>query len=181
MGNIPGVIKCINRNSTILSSSHLKVYSDKIRLPNGQVIKDYTVIEKPSGVIIVATDKNNNLIYLKEYKYAVDKILLTLPAGKIEDNLSIIDNAKKELLEETGYMGNDFKEIITLYEYPTKDLHKSYVVRAKNVIKVASPSHEPTEEIEVIVKPIAKIKNQIKLGKWKIGVVVAALVLTDIL
>ena len=42
---------------TLLDTRFMKVYEDTVRLPDGNVIDDYTVVTLPSGVIVVATDE----------------------------------------------------------------------------------------------------------------------------
>ena len=79
----------------------MKVYEDTVRLPDGNVIDDYTVVTLPSGVIVVATDEEGRLLTQYEYKYAINKTILNLPSGSIEGGVSVLDTAKKELLEES--------------------------------------------------------------------------------
>ena len=69
---------------TLIDTKFLKVYEDKVKLPNGNVIDDYSVIEKPNYSMIVALDTDNNIVTIDEYKYAINKIIHTLPAGHIE-------------------------------------------------------------------------------------------------
>lgn len=136
---------------TLLDTRFMKVYEDTVRLPNGNVIDDYTVVTLPSGVIIVATDTEGRLLSQYEYKYAVDKTILNLPSGSVEEGVSVIDTAKKELLEETGYEATEVELVSTLYEYPSKADHLIHIVRAKNVQKVADVQHEQTESISEVV------------------------------
>lgn len=163
------------------TSKFVTVFEDKVELPNGKIIDDYTVIEKPNIVIIVATDNNNNILVLHEYKYAAGKTLLTLPAGHIEKDEDVIEAAKRELLEETGFGSEEFEKLGELYEYPTKDLHRIYVVAAKNVTRKANHQHEETEMIETHLLSKDEVRQQIKNGKWQISSALAALTLSGIL
>lgn len=128
----------------------MKVYQDTVRLPTGEVVDDYTVASLPSGVVIVATDTEGRLITQFEYKYAIDKVILNLPSGGIEDGLPPLEVAAKELLEETGYVSTDLELIHTVHEYPSKLDHKLHIVRAKNAVKVQEPEHELTESISEV-------------------------------
>jgi ADP-ribose pyrophosphatase len=166
---------------TVYDSKFLKVYEDRVRLSNGKEIDDYTVVEKPSVVMVVATDVDNNLIVLHEYKYAADETLLTLPAGHKKNDEMPIDAAKRELLEETGYGEGVFEEVGILRDYPTKDLHKVFVVRAKDVSQTADTKHEATEVISYELITIEKLKQQIKNKEWKSSSALASLTLSGVL
>ncbi|MCR4326124.1 MAG: NUDIX hydrolase [Candidatus Roizmanbacteria bacterium] len=101
--------KLIKRNKSY-SSKFVNVYEDTVQLPSGKIIENYTVVEKPSIVMIVATDAHNNLLILKEYKYAANEVLLTLPAGHLKEKEDPVEAAKRELFEETGFRGDQFEE-----------------------------------------------------------------------
>lgn len=171
--------KLIQRKK-VFSSRFVNVYEDKVELPNGKIINDYTVVEKPSIVLIVATDSSNRILILREYKYAAGKYLLSLPAGHIKHDEKPLAAAKRELLEETGF-GGDFEELGILHDYPTKDLHKVYVVRAKNITQKGQTSHEETESITHEFVSIPQLKKQIHNKKWQICSSLAAIALSGLL
>lgn len=164
----------------ILDTKFVKVFEDTIELPNGDVIDDYTVIKKPDAVVIIATDESGQLISLQEYKYAVDQVMNTLPAGHIDENENSLEAAKRELREETGYEAEAWEELGTFYDFPSKDSHKSYLVKATNAHKTYNTSHERTESIVVRVIPIEELKKEVKEGKWKANIVLSALVISGI-
>lgn len=165
----------------VFSSSFLNVYEDRVELPNGKILDDYTVVEKPSIVLVVATDTNNNIIILREYKHGAGEVLYTLPAGHKEKNESPINTAKRELAEEAGYTGGTFEDIGTLYDYPSKDIHKVYVVRARNIALTTVTNHEETELITFEALPIEELKLQIANREWKVSSALAALVVSGVL
>ena len=165
----------------VYSSKFVNVYEDQIQLPSGKIINNYTVVEKPDIVMVVATDRNNNLIILDEYKYAAGKNLLTLPAGHLEKNEKPVNAAKRELLEETGFVSDEFVETGILYEYATRDLHEIHVVRAKNIYKKSETVHEDTESISYSLISKEKLIKQIKDKKWQTSSAIAAITLSGIL
>jgi len=172
--------KLLSRKKVYVSK-FVTVYEDEVRLPNDKIIPDYTVIEKPDIVMIVATDSKNNILILNEYKYAVNEYLLTLPAGHKKQNETAIETARRELLEETGYADGTFKELGTLYDYPSKDCHKVYVVSATNINMKRNISTEDTETLSLKTISIDVLKKQIQNKKWKSSSAIAALTLAGIL
>lgn len=135
------------KRETLLDTKFMKVYQDTVKTSGGAIFDDYTVATLPSGVVVVATDTEGRLLTQFEYKYAIDQIILNLPSGSIEDGVSVLDTAAKELLEETGYESVELELILETYEYPSKLDHRLYVVRAKNAVKVRESTHEETESI----------------------------------
>jgi len=135
---------------TLLDTKFMKVYQDTVELPTGAIFDDYTVATLPSGVVVVATDTEGRLITQFEYKYAIDKVILNLPSGSVENGRTPLEVAALELLEETGYQSNELELIRTTYEYPSKLDHQLHIVRAKNAVKVQEVAHEATESISEV-------------------------------
>jgi ADP-ribose pyrophosphatase len=161
---------------TLVDTPFLKVYSDKVRLPDGSLI-DYTVIKKRDIVVVVATDPDGRVLIQDEYRYAVDETLKSLPGGQVDSEETPEETAARELLEETGYGGGEFEFIDTFYEYPTKDAHTITVVRAKNVTWQKDVVHEATETIsEPQWITVGELRNQIRAGEWKTTSAIAVLV-----
>jgi ADP-ribose pyrophosphatase len=161
---------------TLVDTPFLKVYSDKVRLPNGS-LTDYTVIKKRDIVMVVATDTEGRVLTQDEYRYAVDQTLKSLPGGQVDANETPEETAARELLEETGFGGGEFEFIDTFYEYPTKDAHTITVVRAKNVSWQKDVVHEATESISAPQWVTTdELKAQIRAGQWKTTSAIAVLV-----
>ena len=165
----------LNRK-TIFDTKFLKVFEDTVELPSGDVYDDYTVVSLISGVIIVATDIDDNLITFFEYKHAINEVVLTLPSGGIDEGHSVLETAAKELLEETGYVSEELELVKTLREYPSKLDHIIHVVRAKNAKKVQEVEHESTESIGEVRLIPANAKNISEL--FEASAAIAALALT---
>ncbi|PID31764.1 hypothetical protein CR970_04075 [Candidatus Saccharibacteria bacterium] len=169
------------KRTKVYASKFVNVYEDTVRLPSGTVIDDYTVVEKPDVVMVVATDTQGQLLILQEYKYAADQVLYTLPAGHKKATEDVVATAQRELLEETGFGGGVFHEPIRLYDYPTKDIHQLYVVKASGVERQKQAEHEETESIALQRLPVDVVKQQVAEGKWLGTSAIAALAVTGIL
>lgn len=69
------------------------------------------------GVFAAVFDKNNNILCVK-INYGSGN--WTLPGGHLENNESLYDGTKREVLEETGYIV-DIENLISVYSVPKKD------------------------------------------------------------
>jgi ADP-ribose pyrophosphatase len=80
----------------------LDVRKDHVRLPDGNTsVREY--IRHPGAVVILAFLPNGNLLFERQFRYPLRQVFLELPAGKIDAGEALIDTAKRELLEETGF------------------------------------------------------------------------------
>lgn len=165
---------------TVFSSRFVKVFQDVVKLPNGRMIDDYMVVELPTVVIVVATDRAGKVMVLDEYKYPQDEVMRTLPAGHLNGGEDPVVCAQRELLEETGYAGTA-QYIDVICDYPTKNLHKVHVVRITDITQTAQAQLEDTENLRPQLITVAALKKEIKDRKWKISSSLAALALAGVI
>ena len=94
-------------SEVIYNGSVVKLNLDKAELPNGKTASR-EVVNHPSGVTVAALTNDNELLFVRQYRYPFHEIVLELPAGKLEKTGTPLENAKRELLEETGAVGYNF-------------------------------------------------------------------------
>ncbi len=98
----------------VFAGKLLKVYSDQVRLPDGETSwREY--IRHPGAVAIIAVLDNGKLLFERQYRYPLRRVFLEIPAGKIDPGEHILDTARRELREETGYKAKTWRHLATLH------------------------------------------------------------------
>lgn len=85
----------------------LHVKRDRIRLPDGnECLREYIV--HPGAVVIIAVLPDGRLLFERQFRYPLGRAFYELPAGKIDAGEDILATARRELLEETGYVAEQW-------------------------------------------------------------------------
>ncbi|RLQ92608.1 NUDIX hydrolase [Planomicrobium sp. Y74] len=87
---------------------NLKV--DEVSLPNGRTSKR-ELIEHPGAVAILAITPENKIIMVEQYRKALERSIIEVPAGKLEKGEAPETTAMRELEEETGYTADSLELI----------------------------------------------------------------------
>lgn len=156
------------RKSEKLIDNHwVKVRRDAVELPNGQSIDDFYAITINDAAAIVALDDEGNVILKNEYRYCYDCNLIEVPAGTFEENETDgLAVAKRELLEETGYVSDNWTYLGATVESSAKLTNYMHIYFANHCRKVSGQHLDDTEELDVIVIPLSEavemvMKNEI--------------------
>lgn len=96
----------------IHQSSWVNLYIDKVEFPNGQIIDSFYLLDFDwNSVVVIPESNDGDLLFVRVYRYTIDSLEWELPAGRIESNEDVIAAAKREMLEETGYIGENWEHI----------------------------------------------------------------------
>jgi ADP-ribose pyrophosphatase len=88
----------------------LKVHRDTVRLPDGsQGEREY--IRHPGAVAVVALFDDGKVLLERQFRYPHRREFIEIPAGKLEPGEPHLDTAKRELLEETGYVAAEWTRL----------------------------------------------------------------------
>ena len=90
---------------------------DDALLPNGNIAKR-EIVEHNGGVMVAPLDNEDNLYFVKQFRYPYMEIVTELPAGKLEKGEDPFEAGKRELKEETGAVANKYVSLGQLYPTP---------------------------------------------------------------
>lgn len=92
----------------------ITVCKDNVTLPDGSTsTREY--ITHPGAVAMLALLDNGNLVMERQFRYPLHREFIELPAGKIDEGEDILVCAKRELLEETGYVADEWIHMTTAW------------------------------------------------------------------
>ena len=126
----------LTKEEILYSGDFINLIKEVYSLPNNKTITREKIVKNggKDSVIIVATDSNGNYILTFQTRIN-DKIIAEFPSGYIEDGEDVIEAAKRELKEETGYVSDNVTLLDNSYYSVGIDNSICYVVRIKNSIK----------------------------------------------
>jgi len=133
----------------------LTMRRDSVRLPNGRVIDDFYVWEHDPWVNVIAVTTSGEVVLIRQYRHGLGQVSFELPAG-VHDRPgeTLLDAARRELLEETGYGGGEWKAWMTLSPNPSLQNNLSHTFLATGVEKKGAQRLDATEEITIhLVSP----------------------------
>jgi len=147
-------------------------------LENPETGKKHTreVVVHPGAVIILPITADNHVLLIRNRRYAVDEVLLELPAGTIDNGEPPINCAGRELLEECGYLAGKLAAFASFYTSPGILSEKMHAFIATE-LEPAEQALEEGEEIEVVPTPLSDAIGMAATGEIRDGKTIAVLLM----
>ncbi len=135
---------------------------------------DFYVIESNNWVNIIPITKDEQVVFIKQFRHGTKSITLEIPGGIVEDYDDPKSAAIRELEEETGYTSNDVEFLGKVHPNPAFLNNWCYTYLAKDVKKISAQRLEEQEDIEVTLIPLSEVKDLILSEKITHSLVVSA-------
>ncbi|NTW62926.1 MAG: NUDIX hydrolase [Chlorobiaceae bacterium] len=138
----------------------LTLRKDKVALSNGRTIDDYYISEFPPWCNTLAFTADRKAVLIRQYRHGIGKVHYEIPAG-VHDKKgeSVLDAAKRELLEETGFGGGTWKLWMELSANPALQNNITYTFLAEGVELLDNQHLDATEEISVHLVSIEELRT----------------------
>lgn len=145
---------------------------DTYEKPNGEV-GNYWYGECPGTVLIVPILPNESVVLTLQYRYLTERQSVEFPAGKVQPDISLLDSAKKELLEETGCVAEKWVSI-GAFEETNGVLKSTTHVFLAYVDGQVEQVLDDTEEIDVLHRRPDELQQMIERNEITDGLSLAA-------
>lgn len=160
-----------------LDGKIIKVTTDTVELENGETAFR-EVVHHCGGVCIVPITEDDEIIFVKQFRYPFKEVILEIPAGKIDKGEDHYDCGKRELLEETGAVASEFTYIGVMYPTTGYVTEKIYMYYAKGLTFTKQKLDED-EFLDVVKIPFDKalemiMNNELPDAKTQIAILKTA-------
>lgn len=173
------------------------------RLPDGKVFEPFYSFSRRDYVVIVASDCDGNYLCVRQFRQGIKEVTTEFPAGGLERSdgreygggaggvsrgaavsgaevggMSASEEAlaaaKRELLEETGYMSSEWTHLLTIPSNASISDNYAHIYMAKNCRMAARQHLDETEFLHVELHTPQKIEELIRTGRFQQAVHVMA-------
>lgn len=143
-----------------------KILQQTVELPDGTVTDDYFVNDTSGGVVIFAMTEGGKVVLNRQYKHGIGEIIEELTIGRLDgDDGGPLEEAKRELLEETGYGGGVWEPLMSFVSNPTSSTGRIHAFIARGVKRLAEQKKDPKEIVEVFEVEPAELLEKVRRGE----------------
>ncbi len=143
---------------------YMTLREDAVRLPNGARIPDYFVFEYPDWVSVLAITTDEQFVLIRQYRHGIGQIHYELAAGVVDPEEPLLDSARRELLEETGFGGGAWQLWLRACANPGTHNNWCHIFLATGVERMDVQQLDHTEEISVHLLSQQEVLDLLRTG-----------------
>jgi ADP-ribose pyrophosphatase len=160
--------KTISRRKVLEHSRYLSVESHDILLPSGETIEDWPWVIIPDAAIVLVKTNQGKYLCFRQTKYAIEGTSLAPVAGMLEPGEDALQTAKRELLEEAGYVSADWLKLGSYVVDPNRGVGTVNLFLARDAKHIAKPESDDLEDQELILLSRQELEEALLGGQFKI-------------
>lgn len=163
------------KSEVVFRGKLLDVRRDLVRLPDGrEATREY--IRHPGAVVIVAVLPDGRLLFERQFRYPLRRVFIELPAGKIDADEDILECARRELREETGFEADEWRHLGVMHPCIGYSDERIEIFLARGLHHVGA-SLDDGEFLELLMLDPDESERAIRAGEITDGKSIAALFL----
>ncbi|MBR1700701.1 MAG: NUDIX hydrolase [Lachnospiraceae bacterium] len=176
------------RTEHIVQDEWIDFRRSAFRFPDGSEFEPYYSYSRRDYVVIVASDEEGKYLCVRQYRQGIREVTTEFPAGGIErrdgkeyggrKDPAVAEEAllaaKRELKEETGYVSDEWKHLITVPSNATIADNYGHIFVARNCRRIGGQELDDTEFLNVKRLTASEIEELIAAGKFQQAVHIMA-------
>ncbi len=139
----------VRSTRTVFQGRVFSVVEERLALPSG-LEQNLAVVVHPGAVAIVAQEDDGRLVLVRQYRHALGRWMLELPAGRREAGEEPLATARRELEEETGLVAREWSPVCEFVPAPGFCSERIWLFRARGLSSAPHRRpHDDDEELEL--------------------------------
>jgi ADP-ribose pyrophosphatase len=172
--------RVVERREVFSVPGRISVAVERVVLPDGRLVDDYWQIKLADFVVVLAETEAGEIICLRQYRHGPRRESLELVAGRIDGDEAPLATARRELLEESGYVSDHWEGFGAFTVSATQGIATAHLFRARQAVKRQEPCSGDLEDaiVELLTREqlIAAVRSgEVITGSHLAAVAVAML------
>jgi ADP-ribose pyrophosphatase len=167
----------VNCRQTLHRGRVFQLVRENVTLDNGTTT-DLDFIEHPGAAAIVALTGENDVVLVRQYRHALGQYIWEIPAGTLDPGEPVLDCARRELAEETGYAAADWRKLGEITPVPGYSDERVHLFLATG-LSAAAQRLDADEVLDAHCMPLAEAADMIARGELQDAKSICALLLVQ--
>jgi 8-oxo-dGTP pyrophosphatase MutT (NUDIX family) len=127
--------------------------------PRNKEVLKALILKSPDTINVIAVTGERELILVEQFRFGIDECLLELPAGLMDFDEEPLQAARRELLEETGYLATSWTLLGESHLNPAYVTNRCYHFLAQGAYLKGAKSLDNHEDIRVYLIPVEDLTS----------------------
>jgi len=159
-----GAWRAAERRLILDCSPWLRVWEEKVTLPNGHRIESYLITRERDYAMVFALTDDGRVPLVRQYKHGAGKPMLDLPAGYLDEEETPVACAQRELLEETGYVCAHWLALASGVIDSNRGMTRAHLFLATGGSRVSAPQLDDTEDLICTLHTLEELRTMVRSG-----------------
>jgi ADP-ribose pyrophosphatase len=169
--------KTLDKTVILNHSKYLTVEDHTVQLPEGRIIPNWSYIITPDYINVLAITQNGEALCFRQTKYALGESL-AIVGGYLEPGEEPLAAAKRELLEETGYVAAEWQSLGHYTLDANRGCGQGHLFLAQGAVFTQARNADDLEEQQLLLLSLAELeaalyKNEFKALSWTATIALA--------
>ncbi|MFQ5780240.1 MAG: NUDIX hydrolase [Nitrospiria bacterium] len=144
------------RKRVVYQGRYLRAEEQIVRLPDGsEAIRE--IVSPPDAVGILPIDQEKKVTLVRQYRPAIRRITLEVPAGILEADEDPLETARRECIEETGLIPGRLDFLFSYYHSVGFSTGKIDLFLGQDLAPTTESHTDPGEFLEIVTLPFEEL------------------------